>query len=116
MMEYVCFGFTPFGDDTRVSSLGDLLLHSNAKYSCEGFEKVVAFAGYPHVTGVAHNDLKPASILVSNQHYCFSNDIEITRQISLHMLCVNTQTLERVAQGVCKRTLFWLRKLDGVIG
>ena len=93
MIEYVCFGFTPFGDDTRVSSLGDLLLNSNAKYSCEGFKKVVAFAGYPHVTGVAHNDLKPASILVSNQHYCFSNDIEITRQISLHHV-------------VCKRTDF----------
>ena len=61
MMEYVYFSFTPFGDDIRVSSLGDLLLHIDAACRCEGFEKLVAFAvkeivsglGYLHFNGVA---------------------------------------------------------------
>ena len=61
MMEYIYFTFTPFRDDSRVSSLGDLLLHNDADYRCEGFETLVAFAvkeilsglGYLHFNGVA---------------------------------------------------------------
>ena len=38
MMEYVYFSFSAFGDDSRVSSLGDLLFHIDAEYHCEDFD------------------------------------------------------------------------------
>lgn len=92
MMEYVYFSFKPFGDDFRVSTLGDLLLYIDSEYNCEGFEQLITLSagevvsglGYLHANGVAHRDLKPANILVSNQHYCQStNESEISRQLSL---------------------------------
>ena len=77
MLEYLYFSFIPFGENKRVSSLDDLLLHIDAEYSFEGFEDLVMFAArdivrglaYLHANGVAHRDLKPANVLVSNQHY-----------------------------------------------
>lgn len=92
MMEYVYFSFSPFGrDPSRVSSLGDLLLHIDAEYRCNGFEQLITSAAgeiihgpsYLHGNGVAHRDLKPANILVSNQHYCYASEGELAREFNL---------------------------------
>ena len=71
------FSFVPFGKNTFVSSLDDLLLHIDAEYSFQGFENLVPGAArdivsgltYLHATGVAHRDLNLANVLVSNNHY-----------------------------------------------
>jgi len=44
MMEYLCFSFSPFGNDTSVGSLQDFLLCNNDQ-DCAGFEDVVGHAG-----------------------------------------------------------------------
>lgn len=88
MMEYLYFSFSPFGENSRVSSLGDLLLHIDVEYDCDGFKELIAFAAgdivrglaYLHANGVAHRDLKPANILVSNQHYCSVSPNQIAAQ------------------------------------
>ena len=98
MMEYVYFSFSPFGrDPSRVSSLGDLLLHIDAEYRCNGFEQLITSAAgeivrglsYLHGNGVAHRDLKPANILVSNQHYCCASEGELHENLICVQLCVN---------------------------
>lgn len=91
MLEYLCFSFIPFGENARVSSLADLLLHADAEYNFEGFQDLVVFAGkdivrglqYLHANGVAHRDLKPANILVSNQHYSLLSEDQIAAHFKL---------------------------------
>ena len=52
MLEYLCFSFIPFGENVRVSSLADLLLHADTEYNFEGFQDLVVFAGKDIVRGL----------------------------------------------------------------
>lgn len=54
MLEYLYCSFSPFGENTRVSSLGDLLLHIDVEYDCDGFQTLVAFAAGEVVRGLAY--------------------------------------------------------------
>ena len=77
MTEYVTFSFRPFEDYRVVSSLLEFLSHADLQYEFKGFEHVVPVIAkevavglkFLHVGGIAHGDLKPANILLSNDHY-----------------------------------------------
>ena len=82
MLEYVYFDFAQFAQEVRV------LLQID-DYNCEGFcvlinhaaQEIINGLTYLHSRGIAHRDLTPANILVSNQHYTtLSDDDEILRQ------------------------------------
>ena len=77
MTEYVKFSFRPFEDYRVVSSLSEFLSHADLQYEFKGFEHVVPVIAkevavglkFLHVGGIAHGDLKPANILLSDDHY-----------------------------------------------
>lgn len=79
ILEYVFFDFTPFGMETRVSSLADFLGTLDS-FDCKDFDSPHVFSTicedvakglkFLHDKDIAHRDLKDANILVSNQHYC----------------------------------------------
>ena len=77
MTEYVKFSFRPFEDDRVVSSLSEFLSHADLQYKFKGFEHVVPVIAkevavglkFLHENGIAYRDLKPANILLSNDHY-----------------------------------------------
>ncbi len=84
MQEYVCFSFAPFGGESVVSTLSQLLSHIDMDYDFKGFEHLpltimndlVAALAYLHEQDVVHRDLKPANVLVSNQHMISGKDQE----------------------------------------
>ena len=74
MLEYVYFNFKHFGcDGVCVHSLSDFLLQIN-EFNCEGLCELVSHAAkeivnglaHLHSKGIAHRDLKPTNILISN--------------------------------------------------
>jgi len=78
MLEYyVYFDIEVFGGERKLSSLNELmyLIDSQDCNRIEGafMDKISAdVAGgppYSHVNEIAHRDLKPADVLVSNNHY-----------------------------------------------
>ena len=85
MLEYVFFDFTPFGLEGCVSSLENYL-----DYISDKEELVSSFASmhtkmaedtaiglkFLHDNNVVHRALKPANVLISNQHYCDINGPE----------------------------------------
>ena len=77
MQKYEAFSFVPFSDETVVNSLATFLSHVESMFEFTGFERVQEFAvkdiitglSFLHSKGIVHRYLKPANILVSNQHY-----------------------------------------------
>ena len=77
MLEYLCFDFSVFNVDKKVTSLSDLLHFIDEQLEVSAlkiFQPKVARdiaegLSYLHNNGIVHHDLKPENILVSNQHY-----------------------------------------------
>ena len=89
MLEYMCFDFKHLGHDgLRVHSLADFLPQID-EFNYEGLiellnhaaKEIIHGLAHLHSKGIAHRDLNPANILISNQHYCtLSDENEIARQ------------------------------------
>ena len=102
------------GENARVSSVADLLLHADAEYNFEGFEDLVVFAAkdilrglrYLHANGIAHRDLKPANVLVSNQHYSLLSKDQIASHFKLQpVVCKLTDFGESRSTNVQTKTV-----------
>ena len=76
-MEYSCFDFDPFGIEKRVSTLANFLHLVDEDFDFTSFadllpicaKDIITGLEYLHGKNIAQRDLKPANILVSNQHY-----------------------------------------------
>ena len=78
IMEYVGFNFSQFGAEKVVSNLADFYHYVDSELDFNKFANVmpvcfkdiVAGIEYLHGQNIAHRDLEPNNIFVSNQHYC----------------------------------------------
>ena len=76
MQEYISFRFHPFGDETSTSSLAQFLSHADSYYDFDGFvhlqplitRDIISGLSFLHGKDIVHRDMKPANILVGNQH------------------------------------------------
>jgi serine/threonine protein kinase len=84
MLEYLCFDFSPFKIEKKVSTLVDLvnyvdkvdgeseILDTKTVYKiCKDMAEGLS---YLHKKDTAHRDLKATNVLVSNKHYCNISD------------------------------------------
>ena len=88
MMEYVAFDFAPLGLKKSVSSLEDFYHFVDCEFDFNSFADVLPVCIRDVVTGlnflhhmeIAHRDLKPSNVLVSNQHYCNSDQSSFAKE------------------------------------
>ena len=77
MLEYLCFDFSVFNADKKVTSLDNSLHFIDERLEDSALKKfqpkiardIADGLSYLHNNGIVHRDLKPENILVSNQHY-----------------------------------------------
>ncbi|KAL9971587.1 hypothetical protein ACROYT_G017767 [Oculina patagonica] len=91
ILEYVVFDFSPFSKDTKVNTLDKFLSEIAQMSKSEGrrFDHLIpAIAmdvtnglSHLHQQEIAHRDLKPMNILISNQHYCDLQDMQQLKRI-----------------------------------
>ena len=91
IMEYVFFDFKPFlNRQVKVNTVDKFLLEvSKLPKSEDRFDSTIpAIAtdvtkglSHLHHLGIAHRDLKPMNVLISNQHYCDLEDRQAVRKL-----------------------------------
>ncbi len=87
MLEYISFDFAIFGKETIVSNLEEFL-HEKCKYTdFEHFPVIIANdivngVKYLHSKGVAHCDVKPSDVLLSNASFLSIRDSDPMKQFA----------------------------------